>query len=89
MLTDEYEKLHEKYLQTFVAYHNAYLKYIKGRQARIYRAPLRAAIIALREINTQMLKELTVLRKAKFEADKDKYHWQRQQGKNKNVNNTD
>jgi hypothetical protein len=73
MITDNYEKLHSEYIKTLVEYHNAYIRYIKGNQGKERATVLQKSVRKLRALSTSMIKEITVLKKAKTVSVKDKY----------------
>jgi hypothetical protein len=87
MITEEYEKLHREYLQCLIEYHNAYTAYIHGRQARNDYPVLRNILRKMKKLNTDMVKTLLAVKKAKMDLYKDKYQEQRTRNW-KNVNNT-
>jgi hypothetical protein len=80
MIDEEYEKLHDQFIKELVTYHNAYIKYIKGKKAKANFTPLKQAILKLKKLTHSMSKELTNVRKGKVELYSDKY--QRQRKKN-------
>lgn len=86
MFTQEYEKLHAEYIQCLVEYHNAYIAYIQGRQARDDYPRLRKILRQMKRTNAEMIKSLLGVRKGKVEANKDKYQEQRTRNK-KDVDN--
>jgi hypothetical protein len=83
MYTEEYKKLHELYIAGILEYHNAHMKYATGRQSREDTIRIRKAIKNLKDLNTQMLKEISVITLAKRKAALDAGHfqWQRTLGK--------
>jgi hypothetical protein len=83
MMDEEYEKLHDEFLKELVAYHNAYIKYIKGRKAKANFGPLKQAILKLKKLSHSMSKELTKVRKGKVALNSDKYQVMRNRKKQK------
>ena len=79
MIDKKYRELHNDYIKALVTYHNAFLKYIEGGKSKIHYPKARQSLVALRKLNTAMLKELLQVRRNKIEAlaNNNKYQEQR------------
>ena len=71
------EELHQQYLQTLVEYHNAFIKFTRGRHSRAYEKILKTTLKKMQMLTKSMAKEVSNLRKSKIEENKDKYEWHR------------
>jgi len=81
MIEEEYEKLHQQLMTELINYHNAYVKYIKGKKAKSNFTYLKQSILAIKKLSQALSKELTNVRKGKVELNADKYQVQRQKRK--------
>lgn len=82
-ITSAYEKLHDEYLTALVTYHNIYLKYIKGKQARMDLPVLRKALKELIRINREMWREASKINRAKVAGHLEKGMYEGTRTKNK------
>lgn len=87
-MDEEYEKLHDQFVKELVSYHNAYIKYIKGKKAKANFTPLKQSILKLKKLTGSMSKELTNVRKGKVELNADKYQKQRQKKHDLDISRT-
>ena len=53
-MDEEYEKLHSQFVKELVCYHNAYIKYIKGKKAKANFGPLKQSILTLKRLTGSM-----------------------------------
>ena len=77
MTPQEFEQLHEEYLRALAEYHNLYIKYIKGRQARAHIPPMRNALKEMIRLSKELKISVGKVQKDKKEKYKDGYQYQR------------
>lgn len=82
-ITQEYERLHQEYLAALVHYHNVYLKYIKGKQARADLPVLRKALKDMIQLNREMWREASRINKAKVAYHAEQGMYEGTKAKNK------
>lgn len=87
-MDEEYEKLHEQFVKELVSYHNAYIKYIKGKKAKANFGPLKQSVLTLKKLAHSMSKELTNVRKGKVALNVDKYQEQRKRKNDLDISRT-
>lgn len=77
MIVDKFEKLHAEYIQLLAEYHNHYIKCIKRRQGKVHISGMQQCLRRMSQLQREMVKELTEIKKIKREQYKDLYQGQR------------